>query len=326
MDFIVLDLDTATEEQIKAAIDCNQRTYRLMSSQIDSLKRANAQALQKAQQTKEEEVLVFEDEEESEETIDQEFEEESLFFYSEVKELSLDNVNDSLEDVLPPRIHYNYERILRRIQAELLREIKEIRDFMSSEVLEHEEIRELTGDIKAMLMKIQAISKELTKTPEEISTSTIKENAIVFVPTTGGNIRVLDDIERTPLSYYKKFDTLFTSIKEGTFKGVKKMHGALDGLAEVRDIPTGARVTFMRLDRNTYAIISAFVKKTDNNSGYQRMVENHYQNYKQQESALKINLTNPEFMELHSQYEIELFNRLRPSQNGKSPLCKKEVQ
>lgn len=326
MDFIVLDLDTATEEQIKAAIDCNQRTYRLMSSQIDSLKRANAQALQKAQQTKEEEVLVFEDAEESEETIDQEFEEESLFFYSEVKELSLDNVNDSLEDVLPPRIHYNYERILRRIQAELLREIKEIRDFMSSEVLEHEEIRELTADINSMLMKIQAISKELTKTPEEITSSTIKENAIVFVPTTGGNIRVLDDIERTPLSYYKKFDTLFTSIKEGTFKGVKKMHGALDGLAEVRDIPTGARVTFMRLDRNTYAIISAFVKKTDNNSGYQRMVENHYQNYKQQESALKINLTNPEFMALHSQYEIELFNRLRPSQNGKSPLCKKEVQ
>ena len=326
MEYIILDLKTATEDQIKAAIECNQSTYRLMSSQIEALKRANALAIQKAHQVKEDEEPFFVEEDVQEESIDQEFEEEALFFYSEVKDLKTENIEENLEEVLPPRIHYNYERILRRIQAELLKEIKEIRDFMANESLEKEEVLELKNDINDLLIKINAISKELAKTPEEIATSSVKENAIVFVPTTGGNIRVLDDMERIPASYYKKFDALFTSIKDGTFKGVKKMQGALDGLAEVRDIPTGARVTFMRLDRNTYAIISAFVKKTVNNSGYQKMVENHYQNYRQQEQALKSNLSNPEFMELHAQYETELFDRLRPVQPVKSPLCKKEVK
>ena len=39
MEYIVLDLDTATEDQIKAAIDCNVRTSRLMRSEIEKLRR-----------------------------------------------------------------------------------------------------------------------------------------------------------------------------------------------------------------------------------------------------------------------------------------------
>ena len=325
MEYIILDLKASTEEQIKAAIECNQRTYRLMSSQIETLKKANALALQKAQQVKDEEENVVA-EVSQKDIIDQEFEEEAMFFYSEVKDIKIDNLEGSLEEVLPPRVHYNYERILRRIQAELLREIKETREFIAGEFLEPEEVHELKGDLESLLLKVKAISNEIAKTPEEISTTSVKDNTLDFVPTTGGNIRVLDDMERIPSSFYKKFDSLFTSIKDGTFKGVKKMQGALDGLSEVRDIPTGARVTFMRLDHNTYAIISAFVKKTVNSSGYQRMVENHYQNYRQQEQALKNNLSNPEFMELHAQYETELFDRLRPEQAGKTPLSKKEVK
>lgn len=327
MEYIILDLNTATEEQIKAALECNQRTYRLMSSQVETLKKANEQILQQAQQVEddEEEQQQYLIEEEPE-TIDQEFEEEAMYFYSEVNDLKLDKLEDILEEVLPPRSHYNYERILRRIQTEFLREIKEIRDFIANEDLETSEVLELNDDIATLLVKIKAISDELSKTPEEIASSTVKENTIVFVPTTMGNIRVLDDMERIPSSYYKKFDSLFTSIKDGTFKGVKKMHGALDGLSEVRDIPTGARVTFMRLDRNTYAIISAFVKKTVNNSGYQKMVENHYQNYRVQEQSLKNNLSNQEFMSLHAEYERELFDRLRPLQSGKIPMCKKDVK
>ena len=50
MEFIILDLDTATEEQLKAAVECNYRTFRLMSSKIETLKKANEQALKKAQQ------------------------------------------------------------------------------------------------------------------------------------------------------------------------------------------------------------------------------------------------------------------------------------
>ena len=328
MEFIKIeDISKSTEEQIIAAIECNARTYRLMSSQVEALKKASAQALQKAQIVKEEkpqDIIVGDTE--SEPSIDQEFEEEALFFYSEVKDLTKEDLSESLEDVLPPRKHYNYERILRRVQAELLRDCKETRDFIATEQLDKEEIAELKEDISLILAKISAISKALVATDEDVNKTQPKDNTIIFVPTSGGNIRVLDDMAKMPSSYYKKFEALFASIKEGTFKGVKKMHGVLDGLSEVRDIPTGARVTFMRLDRNTYAIISAFVKKTDNNSGYQRMVENHYQNYKQQEQGLKANISNPEFMTLHSQYEIELFDMISPTPDTKAPLRRKEVQ
>ena len=82
MEFIILDLDTATEEQLKAAIECNYRTFRLMSSKIETLKKANEQALKKAQQKKEETFHQQEPIEEVVDDIDAEFEEEVAFFVS----------------------------------------------------------------------------------------------------------------------------------------------------------------------------------------------------------------------------------------------------
>lgn len=327
MEFIILDLDKATEEQIKAAIECNYRTFRLMSSKIETLKKANEQAMKKAQQKKEDS---FQQQssptEEVVDDVDAEFEEEVAFFVSDVKKLPEDAIEDNIESVLPSRKHYEYERLLKRIIAELFKDYNEIEEYMLTESMEKEEQDELLHDQAICLRKIKAISKQLTLTEEQITQTSVIENELIFVPTSGGNIRVLDELDHIPSNYYRKFESLFSSIKDGTFKGVKKMQGALEGLAEVRDIPSGSRITFMRLNKNTYAIISAFVKKTDNNSGYQKMVENHYQSYLQQEGALKANMDNPEFLELHKQYEQELFRKLNPLATSKSPLSKKVVQ
>lgn len=326
MEFIILDLDTATEEQLKAAIECNYRTFRLMSSKIETLKKANEQALKKAQQKKEETFHQEAPVEEVVDDIDDEFEEEVAFFVSDVKKLPEEAIEENIESVLPSRKHYEYERLLKRIIAELFKDYNEIEEYMLTESMEPEEQEELLHDQTIFLRKIKAISKQLTLTIEEITQTPVIENELIFVPTSGGNIRIFDELDHIPSNYYKKFESLFASIKDGTFKGVKKMQGSLEGLAEVRDIPSGSRVTFMRLDKNRYAVISAFVKKSDNNSGYQKMVENHYQSYRQQETALKANLDNPEFLELHKQYELELFRKLSPLTTGKSPLSKKVVQ
>ena len=326
MEFIILDLDTATEEQLKAAIECNYRTFRLMSSKIETLKKANEQALKKAQQKKEETFHQQEPIEEVVDDIDAEFEEEVAFFVSDVKKLPEEAIEENIESVLPSRKHYEYERLLKRIIAELFKDYNEIEEYMLTESMEPEEQEELLHDQAIFLRKIKAISKQLTLTIEDITQTPVIENELIFVPTSGGNIRIFDELDHIPSNYYKKFESLFASIKDGTFKGVKKMQGSLEGLAEVRDIPSGSRVTFMRLDKNRYAVISAFVKKSDNNSGYQKMVENHYQSYRQQETALKANLDNPEFLELHKQYELELFRKLSPLTTGKSPLSKKVVQ
>ncbi|MBQ2909332.1 MAG: hypothetical protein IJE53_00825 [Bacilli bacterium] len=326
MEFIILDLDTATEEQLKAAIECNYRTFRLMSSKIETLKKANEQALKKAQQKKEETFHQEAPVEEVVDDIDAEFEEEVAFFVSDVKKLPEEAIEENIESVLPSRKHYEYERLLKRIIAELFKDYNEIEEYMLTETMDPEEQEELLHDQAIFLRKIKAISKQLTLTIEEITQTPAIENELIFVPTSGGNIRVFDELDHIPSNYYKKFESLFASIKDGTFKGVKKMQGSLEGLAEVRDIPSGSRVTFMRLDKNRYAVISAFVKKSDNNSGYQKMVENHYQSYRQQETALKANLDNPEFLELHKQYELELFRKLSPLATSKSPLSKKVVQ
>lgn len=326
MEFIILDLDTATEEQLKAAVECNYRTFRLMSSKIETLKKANEQALKKAQQKKEETFHQEAPVEEVVDDIDAEFEEEVAFFVSDVKKLPEEAIEENIESVLPSRKHYEYERLLKRIIAELFKDYNEIEEYMLTESMEPEEQEELLHDQTIFLRKIKAISKQLTLTIEEITQTPVIENELIFVPTSGGNIRIFDELDHIPSNYYKKFESLFASIKDGTFKGVKKMQGSLEGLAEVRDIPSGSRVTFMRLDKNRYAVISAFVKKSDNNSGYQKMVENHYQSYRQQETALKANLDNPEFLELHKQYELELFRKLSPLTTGKSPLSKKVVQ
>lgn len=326
MEFIILDLDTATEEQLKAAIECNYRTFRLMSSKIETLKKANEQALKKAQQKKEETFHQEAPVEEVVDDIDDEFEEEVAFFVSDVKKLPEEAIEENIESVLPSRKHYEYERLLKRIIAELFKDYNEIEEYMLTESMDPEEQEELLHDQAIFLRKIKAISKQLTLTKEEITQTPVIENELIFVPTSGGNIRIFDELDHIPSNYYKKFESLFASIKDGTFKGVKKMQGSLEGLAEVRDIPSGSRVTFMRLDKNRYAVISAFVKKSDNNSGYQKMVENHYQSYRQQETALKANLDNPEFLELHKQYELELFRKLSPLATSKSPLSKKVVQ
>lgn len=39
MEYIILNVDAATEEQLRAAIDCNNRTYKMMISEIAKLKR-----------------------------------------------------------------------------------------------------------------------------------------------------------------------------------------------------------------------------------------------------------------------------------------------
>ncbi len=328
MEYIrLIDLDNKTEEELKAAIDCNARTFRLMSSKVDSLRKVQQSAKEKVrinltEETEQEPVI------QQVSTRDQEFEEEVDYYYSQVRELSIDNIDDEIEEVLPNRKNYDYERIAKRIQAELMKNIKELREFIASEKLKDNDLIEFTEEIDSELAKIRAVSKAMQNHQQEMEAEQLDEtpNTLIFVPTSGGNIRVQDEIDHIDQSYYKRFDQLLSSIKDGTFKGVKKMHAELAGLAEVKDRPSGARITFMRLDKKTYAIISAFVKKSDNNNGYQRMVANHYQTYLSAESDLRRAIQNPEFVSMHQEIEQQIFQTLNPSYDQTPVVLKKRMQ
>lgn len=320
MEYIVLDLDTATEEQIKAAIDCNVRTSRLMRSEIEKLKRV-AESAKKTKKTiiveqpiSEEKVLKPE--------IDEDFENEVDYYLSQIKELKLANIDEDFEKSIPSRKHYQYERILNRLKLESLRTLKEIKDLLGEEGLTTEDISVFQSEYSLELKKIELINKALVPQKEELGEEKT-ENKLIFVPTQGGDIRILEEIDSMPSEYYERFLGLFQSIKDGTFKNAQRFTGnnELAGLCEVKDFKV--RVIFVRLNRDSYAVISSFIKKSDNDKAYRASVVRKYSEFLNMESSLRANLDNEEFMTLQATYEQELFNKLSPS--SKTPVVKKKV-
>lgn len=321
MEFIVLNIDEATEEQLVAAIDCNNRTSRLMRSEIDKLKRiaAAAKKTKKAPITE----PVEETKEIKRPTVDEDFEDEIEYYLTLLRELTLENIEAEIETSLPSKKHYQYERILNRLKLESLRSIKEIKDFLIEEGLSPEDISTFQEEYNLELKKIELINKALQPQVDVEEQTETKENNLIFVPTTGGDIRILDEIDSIPAEYYDKFNGLFQSIKDGTFKNAKRFvsNSELAGLCEVKDFKV--RVIFVRLNKDSYAVISAFVKKSDNDKGYRASLVKKYNDYQLVEDSLIRNLDNPEFMQMQKDYEQELFRKLSPS-SEKTPTVKKK--
>ena len=310
MEFIVLDLSNATEEQLRATIDCNSRTYRMMTSEISKLKKVAETARKVVRQEEPEEVV---ETVESNPTIDEDVEHEIEYYFHALKELPEEELETEIETVLPSKRNYQYQRIMYRLKAEIIRNIKEIRDFLQEECLSLEEA-ELENEMALELKRLRLIDQELLRKEHQTEEEIQVQNNLVFAPTLGGNIRILDEMEHIDPEYYERFAGLFQSIIDGTFKNVQRFsrNSDLAGLCEVKDFKT--RVVFKRLDKNTYAVISAFIKKSDNDKGYRNMLSSRYSDYLQIESSLKQNLANEEFASMQQLYTEELFNIIAPEQ------------
>ena len=310
MDFIILDLANVTEEQLKAAIDCNNRTYRMISSEIVKLKKVSESVRRVIESEKDEDIFVNQEEKSS---LDDDFEQEVEYYYQALKELKEEELEDELITALPSKRNYQYQRIMYRLKAEIIRNIKEIKDFLREEGLTLEEA-ELTSEMTLELKRLSLLEQELSKQEQQIEVENQIQNCLVFAPTLSGNIRILDEMEHIDPEYYERFTGLFQSIIDGTFKNVRRFsrNSDLAGLCEVKDFKT--RVVFKRLGKNTYAVISAFIKKSDNDKGYRNMVCSRYNDYLQIESSLKQNLTNEEFVSMQQFYTEELFNKIAPTQ------------
>ena len=103
------------------------------------------------------------------------------------------------------------------------------------------------------------------------------------------------------------FRGLINSIRDGSFKNVKRFHSSNNKTAyasEVKDYKI--RVVFDRIGPHEYALITAFIKKSDNDIGYQRTLISKIRNYMNIKNSLIENLSNPSFLALQKQYEKEL--------------------
>lgn len=315
MEFIVIkDLTDVTEEELLEAMKKNANTASLCREQIRKMKAAAAKTKKVVPIPNIEEYqtdsVTIEDEDKAN------FEDEIEYYISSMKEITADNIDSEIEDVLPVRKNPNYRTILYRLKLEALRNIREIEELFE-EADETEDLTIFKDEVILEQRKISYIDKSLTQQKSsEVTQEQEEKNNIVFVPTSGGSIRVLDEMERIPQEYQAGFKELFDSIQDGTFKGIKKFknNNALNGIIEVKGFQV--RVVFARLNKNTYALITAFIKKCDNDNGYVSVLKQKVADYRTISEQLKKNLSNPEFMDQQREYKEELY-RLLGEQDSK---------
>lgn len=171
------------------------------------------------------------------------------------------------------------------------------------------------------------IDEELKREEVQLeSEETQKENTLVFVPTPSGEIRVISDIEHIDQEYYEKFLGLFLSIKDGSFKNVKRFapNSKWSRICEVKDFKV--RVCFKRLTDDTYAVITAFTKKSNNEKYYQSSLTQKFDDFEKMEQGIRDSLTNEEFMAEQAKYEAELFRILMGNKKDKAPVLMKGAE
>lgn len=290
MEIRILDHNSSLDEMLEV-IEYNIRKTTQTREEISKLK------LQ-SKRTKKQEVVVKPKKKETTEKepyCDIDFEEEMEYYLADYKSLREDNLEEDLLSILPSKKTYRYKDIILRLIAESLKEIKDINEVISRENFSAEELTDLRSAILLEKKKI-AILKQHLKHKDEVEEIEEVNNEIILVPSLTGNVKLIEDLEHIHPANYEAFLELVESIKNGTFKGVKRftnnMHFA--GISEVRGFQV--RIVFTRIGKNKYALITAFTKKCDNDKGYRDSLTQKLSDYRLQEDKLKTLAEDEEFL------------------------------
>lgn len=322
MEIIILDLDSVTSEELVSAIENNNRTVSMLQKNIESLQTKTSKVLNK-QDVKE--IPVSEEKEELIEIEeDTSFADEVDYYFSMVNSLNKsEDLLDLLETSIPSKKNLNYSNLMLGIKLQLLKEIKEFEELLGTREnftkIELEEFLDIINlnkekiDLLTMIENTEDLDSEMDET----------KNNFVFVPTSGGNIRVLDEISNIPIEFLNGFKGLFDSIQDGTFKNVKRFNSnnsRNSGASQVKDYKI--RVVFDRIGKHDYALITAFLKKSDKDKAYLEALNLKVKNYLDQKANIKTNLSNPEFRKMQEEYTEELY-RVLSQEELKAPTYKK---
>lgn len=290
MEIRILDPNSSLDEMLEV-IEDNIRTTTQTREEISKLK------LQ-SKRTKKQDVVIKPTKKETTEKepyCDIDFEEEMEYYLTDYKSLREDILEENLLSILPSKKTYRYKDIILRLIAESLKEIKEVNELISRENFSSEELTDLRSVILLEKKKI-SILKEHLKHKDEVETEEEVNNEIILVPSLTGNVKLIEDLEHIHPSNYEAFLELVESIKNGTFKGVKRFTNNMRfaGISEVRGFQV--RIAFARIGKNKYALITAFTKKCDNDKGYRDSLTQKLSDYRLQEDKLKALAEDEEFL------------------------------
>lgn len=313
MEFIILDLDDEiSSKEISEVISENHKTSMLIDKEVKKLKELSSKSTKRVEvdnKTPEKEMIYDEADE-----VNSELDDKVDYYNYLISSIDdCEDLQDQIESSLPNPNTGDYKTIVLRLKLKLLKSIKETADFISEcrEEFDDEDLEEYKEEIRLCSKKLEILKSESNEEVNENKTST--KNNFFFPVSSMGNIRVIDEIEKISKSspeFCSEFIELFQSIEDGSFKRVRRFlnNNKLVGISEVRGFKP--RVVFDRIGKNDYAIITAFLKKCDNDRGYKDSLELKIQKYMSQRDNIVKRLNNPEYRALNEQYTNELFGKL----------------
>lgn len=313
MEFIILDLDDEiSSEEIFEVISKNHNTSMLMDKEVKKLKELSSKSTKRVENDNKipEKEMIYDEVDE----VNSELDDKVDYYNYLISSIDdCEDLQDQIESSLPNPNTGDYKTIVLRLKLKLLKRIKETADFISEcrEEFDDEDLEEYKEEIRLCSKKLEILKSESNEEVNENKTST--KNNFFFPVSSMGNIRVIDEIEKISKSspeFCSEFLELFQSIQDGSFKRVKRFlnNNKLVGISEVRGFKP--RVVFDRIGKNDYAIITAFLKKCDNDRGYKDSLELKIQKYMSQRDNIVKRLNNPEYRALNEQYTNELFGKL----------------
>ena len=287
--------------------DTKREEIKKLRSAIESTKLNITESIEKVEK---EEVIKYTDD-------DNDFEKEVEYYLSEFLNLK-EYTKESIEKVLPSRNNKKKKKIILRIMAEVTHDIKDIKEIIitDSSSMDISELEEYKSELLESIEKRNLLKEILFTKIDEEEEVIDKSNKLIFVPIKNSDkVRIFDELKDIPQEEYEGFIELFESIKNGSFKNIRRFvnNEALNGALEVKGYQV--RILFQRLSKDCYAIISAFIKKTQNDSGYRNAIKNKYAEYKNIEKNLKESIKDPTFIKKNKEIEDEVFRILS---NGKS--------
>ena len=199
--------------------------------------------------------------------------------------------------------------IINSILMYFIKECVEIEKFIAKENLNKEEKNDFQEEIRSKQTLIHKIAEY--RNQPIIEEDKKYNNNIIYLTSPSDNIYAQSDLKDISKEFYDSFLELLNSIIDGTFKNVKCFtnHNKIGKLYEVKNFQT--RIIFDRINKDTYVIISVFIKKTDKDLRYFEQIINRSSKYFSIKEILKEAAKNQIFIDKNKQITEEILGVLR---------------
>lgn len=219
--------------------------------------------------------------------------------YNQISRLSIEELAVILSDLL----NGISESRIKEFELKLYREIIELSNTGLETGATIEEIRDLIQELQDKIKMLEAYMSESLE--EELETDA--EKNLFFLTTNNENVVAFESLRKeVPNDYYEDFLTIFTNLKKGNLKGIKRLK--IRGIYEIKMFKI--RVIFIILDKNNFVILDAFMKKYDTSKVYRERILKLDSAISQALEYYKDNKDNLAFQGIHNGYYDEIINLL----------------